>query len=973
VNIASLIDTLSVDHKTLIDAAYPQLNDNDFLWVEAGAVDCFIRNPSQQSELGGRLVHLFRIGKGELCPTLANLPIDQPDQLVWSILPNSSCWQLQGDAFVKHLQTEQSFTIFEQTLAQWLDTSSRQHIQSLAPSLYHDINSFETQPHALSTQSELSTADTLAWLQLRSGQLKWLGNKQASFSATDGSHNYLPVHRRHWLTVTEDSELQNTTLAELIRKDQLFPALLNYYQLLLLHRLDKQNRDTRNNVEKLKLKEQDSSRQVNEALYNLVGVMQERPAPVIDNSQSLLGALRQIEKTQALDFKLEEQQGQLEDDNKNAVEHLCTFSSVRKRQVALKGHWWKKDSGPLLVREEESPKWYCALPLRSGGYVLHDGSDGSTLAMNEDMASNLDGFGVSFYRSFDNVPLKPLGILKFGLHGLKNDVITVLGMGILVGLLGIIMPIATGKIVESVIPSGHEPTLWIFGAALITAMISSTLFGLTRSIVQLRIEGKMDGAVQAAVWDRVLKLPVTFFRQYSAGDLSTRISAINTIRAALSGSTISTIMTSLFSSFNLILLFYYDSKIAMIACGLVLGALIILFSVGYLKLRYERQIAEAHGQLSSLVFEYLSGINKLRTASAENRAFFNWSTRFAHLRHLSFRAQQLGNIDDTLFSGYQLATTAVIFAAVGMSLSQGSDEAMSIGQFIAFNAAFGSFFAGIISLSDTALGLINLIPIYERAKPILEQVPENDGDKSPPEAIQGAIDIARLNFSYPDGPTIIDDLSFKIRAGEFIALVGPSGSGKSTILRLLLGFESPSDGSIHYDNQDMSQLDLNALRRHIGVVLQGGQLLTGDIYQNIIGSHPLTLEDAWEAAEMVGLDKDIRQMPMGMHTVISEGASTLSGGQRQRILIARAIVTRPRILFFDEATSALDNKTQAVVSRSLENLKSTRVVIAHRLSTIINADRIIVLDRGKIVQQGTYTELMSNDGAFKDLALRQLA
>ena len=238
---------------------------------------------------------------------------------------------------------------------------------------------------------------------------------------------------------------------------------------------------------------------------------------------------------------------------------------------------------------------------------------------------------------------------------------------------------------------------------------------------------------------------------------------------------------------------------------------------------------------------------------------------------------------------------------------------------------------------------------------------------------RGAIEASRLRFRYKeDLPIVLNDVSFTINPGEFVAFVGHSGSGKPTLFRLLLGFEKPESGFIHFDGLDLDDIDPQALRRQMGVVLQNGRITDGDIFTNIIGTAPLSIDDAWEAARAAGLDKDIEAMPMGMHTVISEGGGGLSGGQRQRLLIARAIVHRPRILLFDEATSALDNQTQSTVSRSLEQLNATRIVIAHRLSTILHADRIFVFDQGGIVQQGTYDELMAQEGLFRDLAQRQI-
>jgi ATP-binding cassette subfamily C protein len=369
----------------------------------------------------------------------------------------------------------------------------------------------------------------------------------------------------------------------------------------------------------------------------------------------------------------------------------------------------------------------------------------------------------------------------------------------------------------------------------------------------------------------------------------------------------------------------------------------------------------------------LQGITKIRVASAESRVFSRWAEQYSNFRRISFQSQHLANIEHTFFAGYPLIITASLFAVMGMFLFKDEASRMSVGQFIAFNAAFGAFFGGMISLIETCLGLLNLIPVYERAKPILNAIPEVSESKVHPGMLQGRIEVAKLGFQYGEGAQILKDVSFTAQPGEYIALVGPSGSGKSTLLRLLLGFEQATSGTIYYDNLDIVDLDLNALRRQFGVVLQSGQLMPADIFNNIVGSSNLTLEDAWEAARMVGLDEDIKKMPMGMYTVISDGASTFSGGQRQRIMIARAIVHRPRILFFDEATSALDNNTQAIVTASLDQMKATRIVIAHRLSTVIKADRILVLQDGRIVQDGNYKELIAVPGLFQDLATRQIA
>jgi ATP-binding cassette subfamily C protein len=293
---------------------------------------------------------------------------------------------------------------------------------------------------------------------------------------------------------------------------------------------------------------------------------------------------------------------------------------------------------------------------------------------------------------------------------------------------------------------------------------------------------------------------------------------------------------------------------------------------------------------------------------------------------------------------------------------------------VAFYAAFGSFVLAAQALAEASLGLLAIVPFYERLAPILTALPESDEGRGHPGRLRGGLSVSHVRFRYhADAPWVLDDVSFDVQPGEFVALVGASGSGKSTLLRLLLGFERPGSGAVRYDGQDLSALDARAVRRQIGVVLQESRLLPTDIFRNIVGNSSRTPQDAWEAAEMAGLGEDVRQMPMGLHTVVSEGGGTFSGGQRQRLLIARAIVNRPRLIFLDEATSALDNKTQAVVTQSMDRLDATRIVIAHRLSTVVNADRIIYLEGGQVREEGTYQELLAKGGLFAQLARRQMA
>jgi ATP-binding cassette subfamily C protein len=500
--------------------------------------------------------------------------------------------------------------------------------------------------------------------------------------------------------------------------------------------------------------------------------------------------------------------------------------------------------------------------------------------------------------------------------------------------------------------------------------VAGGIFQVMRSLAVLRLGGKVDGTVQAAVWDRLLALPVTFFRRYTVGDLANRALGINTIRDLLTGNVLTLALAAVFSFFSFVLLFYYSWLLALFATGLVLVLLVMTAGLVWLQLRHQRAILDLQGRIASLLFGLIHGIGKLRVAGAEPRAYARWAERFAEQRRRTLAAQRAANAQNAFNAVYGVLTSLGIFAVVGFT----SQQSMPMGQFLAFNAAFGQFLSAALSAVSIFSGALVAVPIYERLRPILETVPEVDESKAEPGELAGEIELNHVSFRYhEEAPLILDDISIRASPGEFIALVGPSGAGKSTCLRLILGFEKPTAGSIYFDGQDVAGLAVQSVRRQIGVVLQTGRPMAGSIFSNIVGSANLGIDDAWEAARAAGLEDDIKAMPMGMHTVVSEGAETFSGGQKQRILIARAIVHRPRIILFDEATSALDNRTQEIVSRSLERLKATRIVIAHRLSTIQNADRIYLIDGGRVVEEGAYQDLLHRGGPFSRLAERQIA
>ncbi|MCL6612781.1 MAG: NHLP bacteriocin export ABC transporter permease/ATPase subunit [Peptococcaceae bacterium] len=657
---------------------------------------------------------------------------------------------------------------------------------------------------------------------------------------------------------------------------------------------------------------------------------------------------------------------------KDPLRDIARASRIRIRQVALKGEWHTQDNGPLLAFTADDNRPVALIPLSPCRYQLHDPADNTTQPVDRQTARRLKPFAVAFYRPFPNKVLKLRDVLIFGSENCwKRDLLTVILMGVAGGLLSMVIPVATGIILDTIIPGGEKAQLLQMAFFLGASALAGLLFQLTRSLAVLRLEGRMEGAVMAAVWDRLLGLPVSFFKNYSAGELAMRAMGVSQIRRMLSGVVINNVLSSFFSLFNFGLLFYYSVKLAAVSTVFILVVTVIMAVLGYRQVGYERLVVGMSNRLSGLILQFLTGITKFRVAGAEKRAFYLITREFSEQRRMEYKSRMLA----VQLSSFQavlpvITSMAVFYAAVSLTGST-----LGTGKFVAFNSALVSFMGSMTVLCQSFLSVNMIIPLFERSKPILETLPEYDEAKSDAGELTGVIEVSHVSFRYrEDGPLVLDDVSLQVGEGDFVGIVGASGSGKSTLLRILLGFEKPVAGQVFYDGRPLEKLDIGSVRRQLGVVLQNSQLMSGDIYSNIVGAnYHLTMDDAWEAARMAGLDQDIRDMPMGMYTLVSEGGATLSGGQRQRLLIARAIVNRPKIIFFDEATSALDNRTQAIVSASLEQLKATRIVIAHRLSTVVNCDQILVMDKGRVVERGTYEELMERGGFFAELARRQLA
>lgn len=820
----------------------------------------------------------------------------------------------------------------------------------------------------------LMPREGVVWVRQTKGESLFLAHPDMPLDAGD----WFPLSRYGWLESAPSSHLRVLDWPSLQLQDPHWSGLDRFQSVIFECLVRNRELAAEQERSRLKAKAEADAFQVEAAISLLAtplveGAVLEAAAEVDAPDDPLLQAAQAVGQAQGVTIKpWEGMRRGLK--VKDPVAALARASSLRTRRVVLRSNWWTADCGPVLAFRDRDNRPVALLPRTARSYEMYDPVERSTVRVTGAVAATLNGFAYVFYRPFPETKLGASDLLKFGLYGCRGDLRSLFLMGMGAGFLGMASPFITGIVFDTVIPGAQRDQLLQLGGILLACAVTTTLFTLTRSFAMLRLEGKLDASIQSAVWDRLLNLPVPFFRDYTAGDLAVRGMGINQMRQVLTGSTLNSILAGIFSVFSFALLFYYNVKLALLASGLTVIAFLVSLLCGYLQVGYQRDMSAVRGRISGSVLQFIAGIAKLRVAGAENRAFASWARNFTRQKDISNHARQIQNHLTVFNSVYPLICLICIFYYAAQLMGQQGPPPLTTGDFVAFNAAFTQFLAAALQLSASIVSVLAIVPLYERAKPIFHTLPEVAATRTDPGELVGAIDINHVVFRYRTGtPLVLRDLSLRIPPGQFIAFVGPSGSGKSTLFRMLLGFEKPESGSVYYDGQDLAGLDVHAVRRQIGVVLQNGKLFSGDVFTNIVGSAPLTIDDAWEAARMAGLDQDLKAMPMGMHTVVSEGGGGLSGGQRQRLMIARAIVNKPRILLFDEATSALDNETQATVSASLKGLQATRVVIAHRLSTILHADQIFVLDKGMIVQSGTYEELIEQGGLFAELSKRQLA
>lgn len=938
------------------------LNQKNKLWfIEQGEVDIFTTFINKKEEVVTQRYHVTHLLSFNIILNVYNDKFKNNLQWIATGNPQTRLIEYDLEKFIKLARQKKHF----QTICHLMDTWFVNLINTIknqipTPSIYKNLDQFNGKEDTIYKATE-----KLVWIQVLKGDSLFLGKPAWPIPKKE----WIPMSTNAWIKTTQETTLQIEKTANLLTTDQL-PSILNNFNKILSQFLEKRIQEkwieekTRINqtyeVNKLSL---------TKALFRLSSIMnlkkllispKEYKESLLFRTAKMVGLASEITLVNTNQVQLSEEKN---------LEQIMMDSNIKMRTVLLEHKWWETEHGHLLVFQKKDKTPLAAIQKSDATYLLYNLKNNTVQKINENQAENMDPIAYMFYKPFPNKEISLPELIKFGLSGSKKDIfnITILGLG--AAILGFLLPLVMSSVLDTVIPDSNTAYLWDLISLLGCLAIGIFIFQIVKSLALVRIKGRMDWLLQSALWDRLVSLPATFFHKYTTGDLARRGMGIVLIKEILSDVIVNTILTFIFSLFYLILLTYFSLELTLVFFGTNILICMIIFFFLKKQMKYKREIKNLEGENLGFTLQMVIGIAKLKISGTENRVFNEWSRTFSQKKKMAYQEGRLRIASQTILSGFPNFILMVLMLWI---MNRNPD--LSVGNYMGILSIITMFQMALMQLIYALTAVIEIKPLYERMTDILKTVPEIDSHKESTPSLSGKIEVSHVHFRYNESaPPILKDVSLEINPGEFVALVGESGSGKSTLFRLLVGFEAPVSGTIYFDEKDLSNLDIRSVRRQTGVVLQNSKLMPGTILSNILGTTNLTIDNAWEVAKMVGLAEDVKQMPMGMYTLVGEEGGGLSGGQRQRILIARALITKPQILFFDEATSALDNQTQALVTASLNQLQTTRIVIAHRLSTIMQADRIYVLHKGEIIQTGTYEKLSQEEGFFKELAKRQIA
>ena len=640
------------------------------------------------------------------------------------------------------------------------------------------------------------------------------------------------------------------------------------------------------------------------------------------------------------------------------IDAIAAASGLMVAPPPRVARWWNSLPGPAVTTVGGTAS--AILPSGSGANAVAGGTRARTRFHGiEDAAETVVVTG----------SLPPdaswRALIWWSVRGRLSQVRLLLLLSLLGGSIGLLLPVATSGLFGVAVPSGNAGLAAGILAAFALGSVGGAMLIVARNILLIRLRQSSDARLAPGIMAHLLRLPLPFFRRMQSGEILNRSLAVETARETVDDGVLAMVLTSVFGLVNLAYLLAIDVVLGIAMC-FTIGIVVALVSILQMRARgHLEQYLEDRSVAESSFVAIVGAIVPIRVSGAESRAMARWARLFApQLTTLERRLVGLARAEPVLIAGPIVLNTVLVIAVVA---GRGSFTASA---FMGAYVAVAQLTIAMGVLAQNLTTMVELGPVLERVVPITSAAVERPGPTRAPGPLQGRIQLTDIVFGYdPDQPPLLDGVNITIEPGEFVAVVGPSGSGKSTVMRLILGFETPWSGVVSFDGQDLADLDVAAVRRQIGTVLQSSMPF-GTTYRECICG-PLQIDDErlWQVIAESGLEPEVRAR--GLDVPLGDRGGAISGGQRQRLMIARALASDPRVILLDEATSALDNLTQNIVMRSILGRPVTRVAIAHRLTTVERADRIIVVSGGRIVEEGTPANLLASGGHFARLAARQ--
>ena len=948
------------------------LDSEECCWlVESGTVDLFIFETKEGVEHAPPQ-HLMHLSPGRLIPAVrSDVGADDVSDTRLSILAKGTPGTL-----LKKLDVADLTNISSKEIGEQVDLWLTEFTEALARFVYR-FPQFLKYIDPNSTQ-ELEPCNFgirrgVAWAVGPSQGMGLFMDLIDSTEAADESSNcILPLTRSTWLAVLENVTVSSKSTQVLVEEERWWDALNSFHKVAF--QLERLNRRLAVVDDANLERDRSMSRRLAEtvARTKLFNVYDHPLGSDVQVDDTVLAdALTIIGRYQGIEFSVPKKTGTME--TTVSLSDIVDASSIRARKVRLDpdSKWWRSDSTAMLAFRSSDEQPVVLVPGLFGRYKQIDPVSGQSQPVSRERAEELKDEAWMFYCGLPPGPLEPSDLSQVALNGSGSELIQLVIGGFISGLLKLVPAFALGFVANHISGNGSTDALYVVAFTLAGFALLGAIFHFWQNTVMMRFEGRSASRLEAAFWDRLMRLPSAVLNRHPSGDLAMSGMTFQNLRDGLQGVGAYSLLSVVFLLPVFAVIFFYDAVLGTTALVFSLIALATTLYLGMCQIAPNARMIGAVRRVAGLLFEIIGGITQLRVENAEGSAFARWAYDYREQKQAEYRLGQFEGHARALGAALPYIATGVLLFVVAAR----GEQVLPVGDFLVVFSVFILFQHAIARFGQTFGAVATMLPAMDQMRPLLSAEIETSGEGEPVDSLRGEILFDRVSFRYDeDGPLILNDVTIRARPGEFIAIAGESGAGKSTLFKLALGLDRPTGGAVYFDGRDLRHLNLKQLRRRIGAVPQSVRLVPQDLWDNIVAHHdePST-EQVWESARSANMEKEIKAMPMGLMTMVGSSGSVLSGGEGQRIAIARSLLGNPRVMLFDEATNWLDNESQSEVMKNLARLTTTRLVIAHRLSTLEQADRIYVMESGKVVQVGSFDELMEVEGVFKELVRRQIA